>query len=55
MQFIKSLFGNDPLFKDSSVVGLCGLKKHAEYAKITLPESYKKTYIPNYENNFVLI
>lgn len=55
MQLIKSLFGNDPLFKDTSVIGLCGLRKSEEYVKITVPESYKKTYVPKYESNFVLI
>ena len=55
MQLLKALFGNDTFFKDSSVIGLCGLKKRTEYAKITIPENYKKTYVPNYENNFVLI
>jgi len=55
MQLFKSLFGNDPLFKDTSIVGLSGLRKHTEYVKLTVPESYKKTYIPKYENNFVLI
>lgn len=55
MQFLKALFGNDLFFKDSSVVGLSGLRKRTEYVKLTVPESYKKTYIPKYENNFVLI
>ena len=49
MQFIKDFF------KDDSPVGLSGLMKREEYVKVTIPESYKKTYIPNLNNNFFLI
>lgn len=55
MQIIKALFGKDSLFKDNSVVGLSGLRKRREYVKVTIPESYKKTYIPDTRYNFVLI
>lgn len=49
MQFIKDFFNDD------SPVGLSGLRKKEEYVKITIPEDYKKTYIPNLNNNFFLI
>lgn len=49
MQFIKDFF------KDDSPVGLSGLRKRAEYVKITIPEDYKRTHIPNLNNNFFLI
>lgn len=55
MQIIKALFGECGLFKDNSVIGLSGLRKRHEYAKITIPENYKRTYIPNTKYNFVLI
>ena len=54
MQIIKVLFGEFGLFKDNSVIGLSGLRKRREYAKITVPESYKKTYIPDTRYNFIL-
>lgn len=49
MQFIKNFF------KDDSPVGLSGLRKKEEYVKVTIPESYKKTFIPNTSNNFFLL
>ena len=49
MQFIKDLF------KDNSVVGLCGLKKRTEYIFIEIPKLYKKTYVTNTKNNFLLV
>ena len=49
MQFIKNLF------KDNSVVGLCALKKKNEYVFIEIPKAYKKTYVTNTKNNFILI
>ena len=42
MEFIKNFFNHDKV-----IVGLCGLKRTKEYVKITLPESYKKTFITN--------
>lgn len=49
MQFIKNFFKND------SVIGLCGVKKKTECVYIEIPQSYKKTYIPNTEKNYLLI
>jgi len=49
MQFIKNFFKHD------SVIGLSGLRKQKEYVKITVPESYKKTYMTNTQNNYLLI
>ena len=49
MNFIKDFF------KDDSVIGLSGLRKKEEYVKITVPDGYKKTYIPNTNNNFFLV
>ena len=49
MQFIKELF------KDDTVIGLSGLRKQREFVKITIPESYKKTYLTTVHNNYLLI
>ncbi len=49
MEFIKNFFKHD------SVIGLCGLKKKTEYIFIDVPKNYKKTYITNTENNYLLI
>jgi hypothetical protein len=49
MQFFKNFFKHD------NVIGLCGLKKRTEYVFIDIPKSYKKTYIPNTEKNYLLI
>ena len=53
---IKNLlnFINENFGKDNSVVGLSGLKKRTEYVFITVPKQFKKTYIPNTENNYLL-
>lgn len=50
MQFIKKFFNHD-----KTVIGLCGLRKQEEYVKFTIPESYKKTFIQNTEQNYLLI
>ncbi len=49
MEFIKNFFKHD------SVIGLCGLKKKTEYICIEVPKSYKKTYITNTQNNYLLL
>lgn len=49
MQFLKNFFKHD------SVIGLCGLKKKTEYVYIDIPKSYKKTFIQNIENNYLLL
>lgn len=49
MQFIKNLF------KDDAVVGLCALKKKREFVVVNIPETYKRTYVPNIEKNYLLI
>lgn len=49
MEFIKNFFNHDKV-----IVGLCSLKRTKEYVKITLPKSYKKTFITNTEHNFLL-
>ena len=49
MQFIKNLF------KDDSVIGLSGLRKKREFAKVYIPESYKRTFIPDTEKNIFLV
>lgn len=49
MEFIKNFFKHD------SVIGLSGLRKKQEYVKITIPESYKKTFVTNTQNNYLLI
>ena len=50
MQFIKNFFNHD-----KTIIGLCGLRKTKEYVKITLPNSYKKTFVPKYEHNYLLL
>ena len=55
MQLLKVLLGQDGLFKDNAVVGLSGLRKNKEYVKISIPESYKKTFVPNLEQNYILL
>ena len=55
MSLINALFGIDGLFKESSVIGLCGLKKKTEYVCIEVPREFKKTHITNIENNYLLI
>ena len=49
MQFLKNLFKHDTI-----VIGLSSLRKKQEYIKITIPNNYKKTYISNFEENFLL-
>lgn len=49
MQFIKNFFKHD------SVVGLCGLKKKTEYVYVEIPKDFKRTYITNTSNNYLLI
>ena len=50
MQFIKKFFNHDNL-----IIGLSGLRKRDEYVKVIIPVSYKKTYIQNIENNYLLL
>jgi len=50
MQFIKNFFNHD-----NTIIGLSGLRKREEYIKITIPESYKKTFIQKTEQNFLLL
>ncbi len=49
MEFLKRIF------KDNSVIGLSGLRKRSEFVKVNIPESYKKTYISQVSNNYLLI
>lgn len=49
MKFFKKFFIHDNL-----IIGLCGLRKKEEYLKITIPESYKKTFLQNTQNNYLL-
>ena len=49
LQLVHDNFG-----KDSSVIGLSGLKKKTEYVYVTIPKSYKKTFIQNTANNYLL-
>ena len=50
MQFIKNFFNHD-----NTIVGLCGLRKKTEYVKITIPNSYKKTFVQNTQQNYLLL
>ncbi len=49
MQFIKNFFKHD------SVVGLSGLMNKDETPNIKFPQNYKKTYVINTQNNYLLI
>ena len=49
MQIFKIFFNHD-----KRIIGLSGLKKQVEYLKLTIPENYKKTYLPNIEQNYLL-
>ena len=48
-------FVKDNFRKDDSVIGLSGLKKKTEYVYVTIPKSYKKTFVQNIENNYLLV
>ena len=48
-------FVHDNLGRDDSVIGLSGLKKKTEYVYVTIPKSYKKTFVQHTENNYLLI
>lgn len=50
MQFIKNFFRHD-----NKIIGLSGIRKQEYYAKLTIPENYKKTHIPNFEYNYLLL
>ncbi len=50
MQFLKNFFNHD-----KTIIGLSGLRKQTEYIKIIIPENYKKTYIQNTEQNYLLL
>ena len=54
---IQNLFNfvHDNLGKDNSIIGLCGLKKQTEYVYVTIPKEFKKTFIQNTENNYLLL
>ena len=49
MQFLKNFFKHD------SIIGLTGLKKKTEYVYIEVPKEFKKTFIQNTENNYLLL
>jgi len=53
---IQNLFNfvHDNLGRDSSIIGLSGLKKKIEYVYVTIPKEYKKAHIQNTENNYLL-
>lgn len=47
-------FVHDNLGKDNSIIGLSGLKKKTEYVYVTIPKNYKKTFVQNTTNNYLL-
>ena len=49
MQFLKNFFKHD------SVIGLTGLKKKTEYAYAEIPKEFKRTFIQNTTNNYLLL
>ncbi len=54
---IQNLFNfvHDNFGKDNAVIGLSGLKKKTEYVYVTIPKAYKKTFVQNIENNYLLL
>ncbi len=48
MQFIMNFFKHD------SVIGLSGLKRKTEFIYVEIPKEFKKTYVTNTENNYLL-
>ena len=50
MHFFKNFFNHD-----KTIIGLTGLKKTKEYVKITIPESYKRTFMSNTSQNYLLM
>jgi hypothetical protein len=50
MQFLKNFFNHD-----DTIIGLSGLRKKDEYIKINIPQNYKKTYITDTKENYLLI
>lgn len=48
-------FIHDNFGKDDMIIGLSGLKRKTEYLYITVPKDYKKTYIQNTDNNYLLL
>lgn len=50
MQILKKFFTHDDI-----VIGLSGLKKRTEYARINIPEAYKKSTIQNVKLNYLLV
>ncbi len=49
MEFFKNFFSHDKI-----IIGLSGLRKSAEFIKITIPEYYKKTHIITPGENYLL-
>ena len=49
MQFIKNFFNHDNI-----IIGLSGLKKQKAYVEISIPQSFKKTYVTNTTQNYLL-
>ena len=50
MNFIKNFFNHD-----KTIIGLSGLRKTKEYVKITIPENYKRTFLSNTSQNYLLL
>ena len=50
MQFIKDFFNHN-----KTVIGLSGIRKKEEYVRVTVPETYKKTFVTNVEKNYLLL
>jgi hypothetical protein len=48
-------FVHDNLGKDNTIIGLTGLKRQNEYLYVDVPKEFRKTYIQNTENNYLLI
>ena len=50
MDFLKKFFSHDNI-----IIGLSGLRKRQEGVRVTIPRSYKETFIINTRNNYLLL
>ena len=50
MQFFKDFFNHN-----KTVIGLSGIRKKEEYVRVTIPETYKTTFVTNVEKNYLLL
>ena len=54
---IQNLFNfvHDNLGIDNSAIGLCRIKNNTEFVYVNIPKEFKKTYIQNVSDNYLLL